>query len=1159
MRISQTGIRSYEIITSSASGTQNKGTVIQVKGFYPPADTYVRDLDDITLRDAFNHFDFFSGMNTEQRRQYLIDNSTNAKDLYMEDVDLQFKFIKIGGAFFTKSLTSEQVNMLLKDNPNDEEGYWPVQEVYNMFPRKANSKAAKHTLIFRPGNWSLMTSENNIDSFTGLYLDLDSNEIKQGNVNKPIGGYLREFKLNHTFAITHNKLRTTPLSWNNILTLIDVKYHEEMNKIKQLLDWFPQSLFKSLLQKLIRTRCQMVSHNGEYYNSVPVLLTTLIMLMLHAGAFVPNIQRFVTGLESVCKRLAISICEDSFIDDSKCLVSLFGAAAIAQQDRAWQPTDKMISCWLKNAILAQQDKRSFQYTVEKKSYSFDNITELSFCHLLLSEIKSFESDINMVGSIAENKGKARNYIVVTEPLKIMPLIHCVDQHVFTDIAYYMSTPVEGFGEVFSRIWQKSSGVNPRNIKYEDWKEDEEIREAQRLTWLAKTVSKTIRENIGETIDFEYVLDESWLAGLIDPMEIKVGYSTAIVVVRPDNIYSYTAIRRPSRDNKAELSEEEKSAAINNMKLSLSKGLLLRHIPSTLPWLKGAIVYLIDEEYWLKLSDGILRRWEDIIRIKFTFPIIKFNNPSIEQAILYDGEGIMEGADQIFDKLLVTTDKNILNRLAIYLQANNSVIEMFKISRDGSGVDYDVKAEDVGVHNFLCQICCLYPAALVKTDNKFKVKCGPLLWSLRDKLLLSLRTIVEVKTKWPLPELDDRLMWDHQKDILQSLINRHEKGLKGHLIWATVGSGKTLCLTSYINYLIRKGDMSQYCVYTLPPSAVQAIIKELELMKIPYQLIDMRAGKNKNQTILPAMVNLVHHDHMRMNGFDTQMKDLAGEMLFVVDEFHKTMAKTIRTSITLEIVKLSKDFISMTGTLIKGDNPEELINWLSLIVEFEVTTNNYFVTLSALISKKINTKIVVERDIIEAKLLDEKLYYSLVPKNLGGTSDILHFREALRECYRAITIEMIEEAMYYINQGEKIFMIAKDSRHQEELQDLLIKNGVKNIFLITKNNSIVLEPKNDQRIKVVITTFQRSEGYSLADRRIAISCVCLSNQCTRDQLDGRLNRINQLHSTIRLITVHAGILSYIMKRYENARNLAEAIRGFAQDISYDNVKEIRALL
>lgn len=1176
MQVFLTGIRDGEFITSSPSAIQNKGSIIQVRGFYPPSKQGVSNIDPVLLRDAFNRLDFFANMTYEQRQKWLIDNSTHNNDLYLEDVPISIKFIKIGGSFFTKSLTPDQLSMLLKGNPNDPEGYWPIREVYNMFPRKPNSKAKHHTLIFRPNNWSLMFNENSVNNYEGLYIDLDTITINNGSINKPSGGYLKVFKverlksLTHTFAITHSKIRSTPLTWDSILNLVtsNQEVKDEMCKIKTIIDWFPPGMFKSLIQKLIRTRCQQVEYSGLLYNSSSVLMTAISMLMLHAGAFVPNIQRFVTGMESATKRLAVSICEDSYLEDGRYLLSLYSAAAIAQQDRTWQPSDELILYWMKAALTAQQDKRLFDYDWRSRTNDMQGITEwnpLVFSYLLLAEIKSFESDIQLVGSIAERKGVARqSATLINNELSIMPLIHCLDHHTFTEIGLYMNKG--DFKTIFGNIWDKVVGVNPRNVKYENWKADTpevlEIRNAQKQVWISKIHQPSNITDITQSVvNFNYTLDESWLAGLIGPLEIRVGHSTAIVVMRCDNIYNFTAIKKPSRDTKAptELTDEEKSLAINSMKLTLTKGHLLKHVPDTLPLLKNAVFYLVNEEdYVIKLQDGTVIRWSDLINMKFEFPVHPQRELSIDYALLYTGNGIMDKADETFDSLLKNTDRNVLNRLSTYLEGNKSDITLFKISRDGSGQDYAVGPEDISVNVLLCYICCLYPAALVKTSSGFKVKCGPLMWSLRQKLELSLSKVSINNTNWPIPVPDGRKLWEHQIDIIKSMKNRNQQGKRGHEIWATVGSGKTLCLLLYIDYLIRKGDMPQYCVYTLPPSACASIMKELDMMKIPYQMMDMRAN-GVNRRILPGMINLVWHDHLRQGDLDVQLKNLASEMFFVVDEFHKTMNKTIRTSITLEVVRLSAEFVAMSGTIIKDSNPEDLIQWLSLIVEFEVNEHNYFTALSALISKKVQTNITVDRVLIDAPLIDEKHYYSVVPKSLGGISDTLNFREALKVCYKSITIRMIQEALLYLSLGEKLFMVAKDANHQVELSQLLQQQGVQNIFLITSKSSIALTPADNSPIMVVITTMKQVEGYTLTDRRIAIYCVCLSNLCSRDQLDGRMNRIGQLSPEIRLITIHAGILSYILRRYETARNLAEAIRGFAQDINLQDKMEISYLI
>src|SRR5437868_15160102 len=139
-RISQTGIRRGEFITSSASATQNKGVILQVRGFYPPSRKWIGELNPLVLRDEFNQFPFFAPMSPEQRWEWLQANATDDPDLYMEDVpDLAIKIIAIESGttkkkekgkgkekkenFFLEALTPEQLTQLKLDNPQDPEGY----------------------------------------------------------------------------------------------------------------------------------------------------------------------------------------------------------------------------------------------------------------------------------------------------------------------------------------------------------------------------------------------------------------------------------------------------------------------------------------------------------------------------------------------------------------------------------------------------------------------------------------------------------------------------------------------------------------------------------------------------------------------------------------------------------------------------------------------------------------------------------------------------------------------------------------------------------------------------------------------------------------------------------------------------------------------------
>lgn len=1190
LRVFATGIRDNEIITSAPGAKQNSGSLIQVKGFYPPSKAGVAALDEVAIRDQFNHLPFFKDLSPQQRLAWLNANAIDNRDLYMEDVDLKLKFIKIGGSFFTTALSQDQLDTLQRGNPDDPDGFWPISVVYNMFPRKPGSKARKHTLIFRPSNWVLQPEQPAPTTFTGMYVDLDTLELKNGEVKKPAGGYLRVFKTEKMvellpgYAVVINQVRQTPLTWEYLLELIKrfagEGYVTEMKKVRPLIEWFTPSLHKSLIQKLIRTRCEFVEYGGTNYPASAVLLTTLSMLMLHAGAFVPNIQRFVSGLESAAKRLAVSVAEDSFIDDPRYIMGLFASAAVAQADRTWSPTDGMIELWFRIGLAAQQDIRIFDYDW----HTFNGIREwnpATFSYFLLGEVRSFESDIKMVGSIAERGFKAREYKAPADfPLKIMPLIHCVDHHSLTTIAHYMPYSGKLYSEVFTDIWNNMVGVNPRLEKYSRWspdtKETKDIREAQKLLWINQIYTPQPRTPaVGEdkgVREFKYKLDISWIAGLIGPIEVRVGSVTCIVVLRVDDIYKMTAIKRPSRDSKAppELTEEEKEAALNKARNMLETGIVLTKVPSTIPEFKGATVYLrgspdsmeLPPTYYLRLANGSVGKWEDLIYLTYNFPIYPDITPSIENALLYTGDGINKSADSVFDYVINGTSGDILRRMATYLEASRTKIDLYKISRDGSGVDQAVQPEDTAVNQILCYICCLYPAALVKTTTGFNVKNGPLMWTLREKLILSIRSKMvrsEARSQWAIVPPNDRKLWEHQRDSVEMMIDEHEKGKRGHGLYLPVGTGKTGIVLSYIIYLIGKGEMPDYCVYTLPPSARDSIERELQAYRIPYQVLDMRV-EGRIKAIVPGMVNICLHDHLRLNGLDEQIRTIAPKMLFINDEFHKTLAsKTIRTSLALSFAALSQDFVIMSGTLVRDSSVDPLIQWLELLVEFEVTEHNYWTAVSGLISKKVVTHVVVERVVIDAKILDEAKYYSMVPRTLGGTSTSLNFKGAYDESNIAVDAELVRQALAYIELKEPIFIVTRNSAHQKDIEQKLTSHGVRNIYLITKDTPITLLPDDPRPIQAVVTTIKHVEGYSLVKMRVMLFPVILSNEASREQAVGRLNRLNQPSPVIRVITIHSGILSYIFKRYEKARSLSEALKSFASDIGLEDASQLRGLL
>ena len=85
------------------------------------------------------------------------------------------------------------------------------------------------------------------------------------------------------------------------------------------------------------------------------------------------------------------------------------------------------------------------------------------------------------------------------------------------------------------------------------------------------------------------------------------------------------------------------------------------------------------------------------------------------------------------------------------------------------------------------------------------------------------------------------------------------------------------------------------------------------------------------------------------------------------------------------------------------------------------------------------------------------------------------------------------------------------------------------------------------IRVVITTIRNSTGYTLTICNTMIQSVYFSNQATRTQIEGRIIRTGQLSPYVNIVTIHTGILSYILKNYEDARSLEKVLGDLAKEI------------
>ena len=323
------------------------------------------------------------------------------------------------------------------------------------------------------------------------------------------------------------------------------------------------------------------------------------------------------------------------------------------------------------------------------------------------------------------------------------------------------------------------------------------------------------------------------------------------------------------------------------------------------------------------------------------------------------------------------------------------------------------------------------------------------------------------------------------------------------------------------------------------------LKNIKDKKQKYKQDDVVITQNCSPE--PYSINLIEHDHLKL------CKDVlienASETIFIFDEVHKALGDTKRTSIALEISRISRQFIVLTGTLIIDNDTRKLLNWLKLIVSYEVNNNNFYVAANNMLAKTLLTGVKVNREEVIADFTNEQQYNKLVPPIFGGTnikSTPQEWSDAVEICYEACNISMIHETKKYLQQDRGVFLVGKDSKHIEVLKQMILAAKIvdkNDIFVIDKSNSIYLTDEAVESgiihdYKVVIAPIRKAEGYTLTRLSALVISVYPSNKATRTQILGSIDRVSQNRDEINITIVHIGLLSVILTNHNKTKNLED---------------------
>ena len=761
-----------------------------------------------------------------------------------------------------------------------------------------------------------------------------------------------------------------------------------------------------------------------------------------------------------------------------------------------------------------------------------------------------------------------------------------------------------FADLFKTVFMNVTGVNSRRegVGLTGRKVSEEharikriVGEAQELLYRVKHPSvvserseraKTLQtDQDPQPYHLSAKLSQEWIAGCVGPIHVS-GSPAAMVTLKPEDPYQMVAVRRPSRGMKdGTLTDERTNKAIADARKKMTQGISLSSfINPPIEEMKKAKIFLRQDEdgqdvylFGTGKKNEELKEWSEVASIEQDIPVYP-RDDSVDRwqdGLFARSVGMVDDAQNAFAEHLLNYETSVLRRCLSYLVSHRSVVEVARLSKDGGGTAQAVMLEDVGACQILLMACGMFGCAIRPAKgyaSKFEILNAPLVWEIREVIREAISRGDEMERvdgggdEWlSITDISKRRLKSYQKDVIETMVDKSQAGGKGHFLWMTVGLGKTICVLNYLKYLIDEGKMPKYAVYTLPKSAFATIVKEIKYFDgldlnvlIPTKSWRKNAMAEyvvSNDTLMEGYINLIEHDHLRM--MSDELISKAHESVVIIDEVHKALNDTKRTAIALELSRLSYDFVALTGTPVVDSNTYKLIWWLEQLVDFEVTDKNFWVAANGMISRQVNTGKEVEDLEVVAEMTDEEneRYLELVPVGIGGSNpraspkDIM---DAFQVCYEACDREVVSRAMSYLSDDRGVMVVVKDKKHQQKVYDMLIAEGARKKDVLMMRDPISLTDETVKKgktpdYKVVLVPLSMSMGYDLTRLNVMVSAVLPSNNACREQLRGRINRIIQKANVVTYVTVHCGILTYVLQKHKDAASISAVLKELAEEV------------
>ena len=538
----------------------------------------------------------------------------------------------------------------------------------------------------------------------------------------------------------------------------------------------------SLLQKVIRRRPKSLVH-PDTEEEIPAsrVVAAVVRKLLdpqQPGIFLPDQGVYVSARQHFLKRLLIIMAEDSeYSDDKACILA--SSALLLECEPSWDPPFQLQEVWVDMAIELWKSPLASKYDSEKgmqiKLSPPATFIAQQFPCWVLEELGGMRGDKGMLRWLQKHP---KNTLTADSsvPTGVDSLdIYC-DHHVSGNIVYLWCARTKRgparipYGPELQAAFRLVSGVNARRHATESSRRTkaEEKHEHAILTAM-KVCSQIIRGitaqfPVTETpVEYEWEVPDGALAGMIGPIELRVGSKTLVVTVDPSDLQRWVVIPRPSRtSNLKDISDAERIAGLKQAAELFQNGVTLKGAPH--PSLDGLVAkYESAHKEWVVGGAP----WSE--RKKVTFSIVQY--PAWDTNY----------ADLPFE-CPSEYSQEVIQWVAGKIGGYEPIVQMPTVARDGSGTKEFLTGMES--YSLLLRLSLKYPDALWPVGKfTFETRCIPLRLEIRESLLSSLK---RNSFSDPYPEWsDNRTLRPLQEEALEAMLRADGTGM-GSFLWMLVG-------------------------------------------------------------------------------------------------------------------------------------------------------------------------------------------------------------------------------------------------------------------------------------------------------------------------------------------------------------------------------------